>query len=157
MAKILITEDEALIALDLQLILSEQGHQVIGIAADAEEFNQLFKLHEPDLIFMDINLQGKIDGMAIAQKIRQSFDTPIVFCSAFSESSYMDDAEKLGRSNYLSKPFSEESVAVAIENILYTFGTHFFFNRMPTLKKEIWVPFCFQVVEDNFIRGKNLF
>jgi DNA-binding response OmpR family regulator len=118
MAKILITEDEAMIALDLKFILIEQGHQVIGIAANAEEFHRLFQLHQPEVIFMDVNLQGKIDGMTIAQQVREQSDIPIVFCSAFSQSSFSAIISGLGRSGYINKPFSEQAVAGAIKQVL---------------------------------------
>jgi len=118
MAKILITEDEIMIAMDLKLMLTERGHNVIGIAGEATEAFNLVLECKPDLIFMDINLRGKIDGIAIAQNIRKSSDVPIVFCSAYSSRKSIDEALSIATTRFITKPFSDNAIGYVLDKVL---------------------------------------
>jgi len=77
--KIVIVEDEGLIAADLQGRLEREGYQVPGIAATAGEALHLVRAESPDLVLMDIRLAGELDGIQVADKVRQEFDIPVVY------------------------------------------------------------------------------
>ena len=118
MAKILITEDELIIALDLKQMLSSQGHEVIGIATDAEEAIEKTYKYTPDLIFMDININGKIDGVELAKIIRADFDIPIIFCSAYCNKKKINTALNLDSTSYIIKPFTKNTIESVLKKVL---------------------------------------
>jgi CheY-like chemotaxis protein len=77
-ARILVVEDEAIVALDIQNRLSMQGYDVVGIAATGEEAIAIASNTRPQLALMDIRLQGDVDGIETAQHLRTQFDIPII-------------------------------------------------------------------------------
>ena len=113
--RILVVEDESIVALDLQDRLQEIGYSVPAIARTGEQ--AIKKVHDtqPDLILMDINLAGEIDGIEAATRIRQSFDIPVIFLTAFSDRPTLDRARDAGPYGYIIKPFEIESAHSAIE------------------------------------------
>lgn len=83
-ARILIVEDEYIIAADLEMKLVRMGYQVVGSATAGEEAIRLAELHRPDVILMDIQLQGGMNGKEAAETIRARNDIPIIFITAFA-------------------------------------------------------------------------
>lgn len=112
--KVMIVEDESLIAMDLQFILEDNGYEVVAHAKNGETAIELAHLHRPQLILMDIKMP-KLDGLKASKIIEQQFGIPILFISAYSEKellSYMKQDNVLG---YVMKPFSEKNVLPALE------------------------------------------
>ena len=83
-ARILIVEDEYIVAADLEMKLMRMGYQVIGSAVTGEEAVALADEHRPDIVLMDIQLQGSMDGTEAANAIRARSGTPIIFVTAFA-------------------------------------------------------------------------
>jgi CheY-like chemotaxis protein len=83
--RILVVEDEAIIALGLQRRLQRLGYLVPTTASSGEEAIELAEQQQPDVIFMDIGLRGEIDGIEAAKQIRARFDIPIVFLTAYTD------------------------------------------------------------------------
>src|SRR5438093_1294682 len=81
-AKILIVEDEQVVAMDVEAQLLTLGYQVVGLTGNGEEALSLTEETSPDLILMDIQLQGKLDGIATADQIRHRWQIPVVFMTA---------------------------------------------------------------------------
>jgi PAS domain S-box-containing protein len=119
--KILIIEDEALIALDLQTALRNWGYTVLEPVLSAEEALEVIAGDPPDLILMDIVLQGNLDGIEAAENIRSRWDIPIVFTTAYADKEKLDKAKQTYPFGYLLKPFQEREVLVTIEMALYVF------------------------------------
>jgi CheY-like chemotaxis protein len=114
--KILIVEDEILIAEDLRLILQRMGHQVVGIASSgAEAIEKANKLH-PDLVLMDVRLQGPMDGVEAARRIRSTADIPIIYVTAYA--SVLASLDLNDRCTRLAKPFSPLQLQAAIAGVL---------------------------------------
>jgi CheY-like chemotaxis protein len=117
--RVLIVEDEQIIALDLAEMLDDLGYQVAGTASRAEEAVALAQSLTPDIVLMDIHLAGPTDGVTAARQIRATSDIPVVFVTAF------DDAKTVGRAKftepygYLIKPFGQRELRVVIEMALY--------------------------------------
>ena len=112
--KVMIVEDESLIAIDLQFILEDNGYEVVAHAKNGETAIELAHLYRPQLILMDIKMP-KLDGLKASKIIEQQFGIPILFISAYSEKellSYMKQDNVLG---YVMKPFSEKNVLPALE------------------------------------------
>src|SRR5207249_3653676 len=84
-ARLLIVEDEAIVAMDLQQRLEHLGHEVVGTAATGEAAIQRAEEARPDVTLMDIRLKGEMDGIAAAAEIDRRFGTPVVFLTAHSD------------------------------------------------------------------------
>ena len=112
--KVLIAEDETLIRLDLVELLTEEGFEVVGQAADGEEAVKLARELEPDLIIMDVKMPG-MDGITAAEIIGEERIAPILMLTAFSQSELVERARDAGVMGYLVKPFGASEVVPAIE------------------------------------------
>ncbi|MBE2899831.1 transcriptional regulator [Methanothermobacter thermautotrophicus] len=112
--RILLVEDEAITAMDLQRKLEFWGYDVVGVAYSGETAVELAEKHQPDLILMDIILRGSLTGVDVAKEIR-GLEIPVVFISAHSEDSTMEKAREVEPYGYLIKPFDEKELLFTIE------------------------------------------
>ncbi|MBI5186516.1 MAG: response regulator [Nitrospinae bacterium] len=117
--KILIVEDESVIALQLQKTLENFGYTVCAIADSGEEALIKAEEQEPDLALMDIFLQGGMDGIEAGSRIQTRFDVPVIFLSAFMDDGLLERAKAAKPFGYLVKPFQEKELHTAIELGLY--------------------------------------
>lgn len=115
MAKILVVEDESVAAWYLQEALENLGHQVVASAISGEEALEFVDETRPDLVLMDIRLQGDIDGIAAAQQIHSRFEVPIVYLTAHADDATLERAIATNPYGYLVKPFQEREVHTTIE------------------------------------------
>jgi PAS domain S-box-containing protein len=113
--KILVVEDENIIAKDLQLILSEAGYHVPYTAANSKDALKYAEELQPDLILMDVIIQGPVDGIATAHIISQTHDTPVIFLSAYSDKKTLERAKQLGSFGYLLKPCDDRELLIAVD------------------------------------------
>jgi CheY-like chemotaxis protein len=118
-ARILIVEDEGIIAMDIHARLTGMGYSVVGHASTGAQAIQLATDIKPDLILMDIKIKGTLDGIDTAEKIRSRMDLPIIFLTAFADELTLQKARVMGPSGYILKPFQERELAIAIEMALY--------------------------------------
>jgi len=88
--KIVIVEDEGLIAADLESRLKSSGYQVPGTADSAQPALKLIRESSPDLVLMDIRLKGEQDGIQVAQVLREQFDIPVVYLTAYEDRATLD-------------------------------------------------------------------
>jgi two-component system, response regulator PdtaR len=117
--QILIVEDEAIIAADLQRRLSRLGYEVIGMAASGEDAVRLATALKPDLILMDINLRGEMDGTQTAHQLRTQLQLPVVYLTASSDATVVKRAKLTDAFGYLLKPLDEKLLRITIEMALY--------------------------------------
>jgi PAS domain S-box-containing protein len=122
-ASILIVEDEAIIAADLANKLRERDYEVVGITARGEEAVALAQSRLPDLVLMDIQLAGAMDGVAAAEVIRQQCDLPVVYLTAHSDRITLQRAKLTQPFGYILKPFEERELETHIEMALYKHQT----------------------------------
>lgn len=120
--RILIVEDEGIVARDIERRLTQSGYGVCGIADNAEEAIGLARAERPDLVLMDIIIQGPMDGIATAQEIRRHLDIPVVFLTAHSDEATVSRARETLPYGYLLKPFEPRGLATTIETALYRHG-----------------------------------
>jgi diguanylate cyclase (GGDEF)-like protein/PAS domain S-box-containing protein len=118
-AKILIVEDEGIVAMDIRTRLSSLGFTVVGHASSGEQAIALAEQHKPDLILMDIKIKGPLDGIETAEQIQSRQSVPIIFLTAFADEPTLQRAKVTGPSGYILKPFEERELAIAIEMGLY--------------------------------------
>lgn len=114
-AKILLVEDEAIIAMDVEARLLSLGYEVVGVAATAEEALALAEEFRPGLALMDINIRGPHDGLYAAGELRARFDIPSVMVTAYSDDETIRRSAAVQPLGYLIKPISERDVKAAVE------------------------------------------
>ena len=117
--RILIAEDERLVAEDLKEVLENAGHVVVGIFSSGEEVLQRFNEADPDLILMDIRLKGSLDGIQTAITIHNSMKViPIIFVTAHAREQY-PELNSLQSSSfmYVTKPFRNEILLKSIQKL----------------------------------------
>jgi len=115
--KVLVVEDEGLIAHDISARLTAMGHQVVGTAGTAEEALEMAA--DADIVLMDIRIDGPVDGVQAAELIRERYRLPVVFLTAHSDRPTLDRAKITGAFGYLVKPIAHASLNTAIEIALY--------------------------------------
>lgn len=113
--KILVVEDERLIARDIAMQLRILGYEPLGPTDTGEQAIEMAGEHRPALVLMDVHLGSAMDGIEAAQAIRTQFDVPTVFLSAFSDDATSARAQLAKPAGYLSKPFEEYELREVIE------------------------------------------
>ena len=116
---ILVVEDEAIIASDIKRRLEKLGYEVPSTVANGRDAIRLVKEELPDIVLMDILLQGDIDGIETASLIKKEFDLPIVFLSASSDTATIARARSTAPAAYLLKPFKDREIQTTIEIALH--------------------------------------
>src|SRR5271170_5466521 len=113
--KIVIVEDEGLIAADLESRLKSAGYQVPGTADSAQPALKLIRESSPDLVLMDIRLKGDQDGIEVAEVVREQLDIPVVYLSAYEDRATLDRASRTQAYGYIKKPIVSASLKGSIE------------------------------------------
>jgi PAS domain S-box-containing protein len=116
---ILIVEDERLVAQDLQQSLQTIGYDVPATVASAEDAIASTSARCPDLVLMDIHIQGERDGIETAHLLRERFDVPVVYLTAHADKETVERAQKTEPFGYLLKPVSPQSLSSTVEIALY--------------------------------------
>ena len=117
--RIYIVEDERIIAIDLQRRLERLGYRVCGSAASGEEAIAGIRQNRPDLVLMDIVIQGSVDGIEVAILIKKELNIPVIFLSAYTDTRTLDRAKEASPLGYILKPFKERELATILEMALY--------------------------------------
>ncbi|MEO0883755.1 MAG: response regulator transcription factor [Pseudomonadota bacterium] len=116
--RVLIVEDNVVVARHLQYIIESEGCEVVGMATDAERAYNLVDEHVPDVAFIDIGLNGPQDGVSLAAQIRDKFDTKIVFATSHSDKETLERLSLINQDGYILKPFSEEAIKAVLSLVL---------------------------------------
>jgi two-component system cell cycle response regulator len=114
-ARILIVEDELVVARHLELTLQDGGYQVVGVAASAGQALFVAGRERPDLVLMDIRLRGHVDGVDTAAMLRAEFGVPVVFVTANTDDATLERALEVGAVGFLAKPFDSRRLHHAIQ------------------------------------------
>lgn len=120
--KILIVEDERIIAEDIRKCVLNCNYDVIGIVPTGQNALLIVKEQKPDLILMDIMLEGKLDGIETAEKIIRKHDIPVIYITANADDSILKRAKKTNPYGYLVKPFEEIDLNAALEIAFYKYN-----------------------------------
>ena len=118
-ARILIVEDEAVVALDLRKRLTQLGYEVVETVGLGELAVQRAAQDRPDLILMDIRLRGEMDGIEAAEIIRRQLNLPVVYLTAHADEATVSRARVTEPFGYILKPFDERELRTIIEMALY--------------------------------------
>jgi two-component system, response regulator PdtaR len=116
---IILVEDEIIVAADVKNRLENMGYSVLGIFDNGDEAIQKAGELKPNLVLMDIVLKGEMDGIDAAQNIRELYDIPIIYLTAYSDEKTLERAKVTEPFGYVLKPFEDREIQSAIEMALY--------------------------------------
>ena len=114
-SSILVVEDEAVVALDIQTRLLRMGYAVAGICSSGEDAILRASQLKPALVLMDIQLSGQMNGITAARQIRAERKVPVIFLTAYSNDSTIEQAVGVAPAGYLVKPFDDRTLKATIE------------------------------------------
>ena len=117
--KILIVEDEAIIAMELESQLQSLGHQVASVVDTGKDAIQKIELDRPDLIIMDIRIKGEMNGIETAEIVKNRFGIPVIFSTAYLDEKRIERAKITMPFGYVLKPIQEWDLKVTIEMAIY--------------------------------------
>ncbi len=120
--KILIVEDELIVAEDMREMLESLGYEISGVTGELQEAKRLLAATKPDIAMVDITLGKQQDGLNFAQHILESINIPFVFCTSHADRGTVDKAKLLHPHGYLVKPFEQRDLFSAIEVALSNFS-----------------------------------
>jgi two-component system, cell cycle sensor histidine kinase and response regulator CckA len=118
-AHILVVEDEHIVAKDIATRLNRRGYEVLSIVGSAQEAINEAGARHPDLVLMDVMLKGEMDGIAAADRIRELYNIPVVYLTAYADEKTLQRAKISDAFGYILKPFEERELYITIEMALY--------------------------------------
>ncbi|HRZ99762.1 MAG TPA: PAS domain S-box protein, partial [Candidatus Paceibacterota bacterium] len=118
-ARILVVEDEVIVSLDIRDRLTLLGYEISGVFSRGEDVLAELENHRPDLVLMDIRLKGALDGIAVADQVRQRWRLPVVYLTAYAEDTTLQRAKVTEPFGYIVKPFEDREIKSVIEMALY--------------------------------------
>jgi DNA-binding NarL/FixJ family response regulator len=121
-ARVMIVEDDALVALGIRLTLEELGYHVVGVAASEPEAIELARNEKPDLTLMDIRLKGPVDGIDTARRLRAELKIRSVYLSAYTDENTMSRVSATYPLGFVQKPYSANQLKAALELALRRMG-----------------------------------
>lgn len=120
--KILIVEDESLVAMDMVDMLTRMGYQILPTAMGYADAVNILETEKPDLVLVDINLSGAKTGIELAQQLSEKYKVPFIFITSHTDKHTVSHAVATHPSGYLVKPFDAEDLYTAIEVALVNFA-----------------------------------
>jgi CheY-like chemotaxis protein len=117
-AKILIVEDEPLVALEIKESLERMGYEVPDVLDSGDEVLSSVMRFSPDLVLMDIHLNSFTDGIDAVQRLRLLNNTPVIYMTAYSNTEIRERAKRTEAEAYLLKPLSEDELRKQVETVL---------------------------------------
>src|SRR5262249_35384557 len=114
-----IVEDQRVVARDIEEHVTRLGYSVVGITGSGEEAVRLAEEMHPHLVLMDIRLEGAVDGVQAAQRIRERLEMPVVYLTAYADEETLGRAKVTEPFGYILKPFEERELRTVIEMALY--------------------------------------
>jgi CheY-like chemotaxis protein len=118
-ATILVVEDEGIVAQEIKSRLEKAGYSVCGVVHAGEQAISDAERLNPDLVLMDIRLKGQMDGIQAAGKIRERYNIPVVYLTAYTDPATLQRAKVMDPFGYVVKPFETRSLVVSIEIALH--------------------------------------
>lgn len=165
--KILLVEDELIIAESLREVLYGLGYEVIGVEVRAENALETINREKPDLAILDIRLKGDKDGIWLAEQIKKNYEIPFIFLTSHGDEKTVQQAVKLNPYAYLLKPFEKTDIYTAVECALANFNERerpniqegeaeifadfFFIKDDHTYVKVMFAELCFLKASGNYV------
>ncbi|HHS12392.1 MAG TPA: response regulator [bacterium] len=144
--RLVIVEDEIIVAEDLAGTLTRQGYEIIGHASTGPEALRYCQVLHPDLVLMDIVLKGMMTGIDTAQRIKEEFDIPVIYVTAYADEKTLEQAKTTGPFGYILKPFTERELKSTIEMALYKHAMD-----RKVREKEAWLSTILKSIGDGVV------
>lgn len=144
--KILVVEDESIVARDIRNMLLGLGYEVVGVVPSGEEAVELAREAMPNLALVDVMLQGERTGVEAADQIYSGLNIPVVYLTAYADETTLQRAKKTEPFGYLLKPFEERELQTTVEIALYKFKM-----EMKLKNRERWLTTILQSVGDGVV------
>ena len=144
--KILVVEDESIVARDIRNMLAGLGYEVTAVVSGAMAAIQKAQETGPDIVLMDVMLNGDITGVEAAEQIYTNFSIPVVYLTAFADSTTVQQAKKTEPFGYIIKPFEERELQTTIEIALYKYKM-----QMELKDRERWLSTILKSIGDGVI------
>lgn len=119
---VLVVEDESIVSKDIQHSLKKLGYNVVGASPTGEKAIELAGSENPDIVLMDIMLKGEMNGIETAQIIKERYQIPVIFLTAYADESTLSKAKITEPYGYVLKPFKEIDLHTTIEMAIYKHG-----------------------------------
>jgi len=148
--KVLLVEDETIVARDIEHMLLGLGYQVVDVLTDGFQSIEASKKLKPNIVLMDIRLKGKIDGIEAANQIYNELNIPVVYITAHADEKTMERAKITEPFGYILKPFDEKELQTTIEIALYKFKI-----QMRLKERERWLSAVLTSIKDGVITADN--
>lgn len=132
--RVLIIEDELLIAEQLRESLAEQDYDVLDLVDNAQDAKRALSVYQLDIVLIDIMLHGDEDGISVANYINQNHQLPIIFISSLIDSSTIDRAKHCKPAAYLVKPYNTSELYIALDMALFNFENRTIANHTPAIQ-----------------------
>lgn len=120
-ASILIVEDEPIICQDISFNILDMGHKIAGTASNFEDAVKLLKENNPDLVLLDINLEGEKDGVDLGKQLHNIYKVPFIYITSYYDKKTVDRAKETYPAAYIIKPFDEHDLALNVDLALYKY------------------------------------
>ena len=118
--KVFILEDENIVAKDIEQSLKKLGYDVVGVASSGEKVKELLKDGvKPEIFLMDIMIKGDMDGIEVAEYVKEKYNLPVIFLTAYADENTLSKAKITEPYGYILKPFKEIDLHTTIEMALY--------------------------------------
>jgi PAS domain S-box-containing protein len=121
--RILIVEDEAIIAKDIENALTREGYEVVGLTSSGKKAIKLIEELDPELVLMDIKLKGEMDGIQAAEIIKDQFDIPVIYLTSYKDETTLSRAKITEPYGYIIKPFDINEVKILLDITFYKHKT----------------------------------
>lgn len=121
--RVLIVEDEPLIAIDIEATLNNIDFSVSGMVHTYDDAIAELKNNTPDIVLLDVNLEDEKDGIDIGTHIHEKYQLPFVYLTSYADKATLDRAKKTRPAGYIVKPFEEKDLLAGLEIALYNFST----------------------------------
>lgn len=144
--RILIVEDEGLVARDIENMVKNLGYTVSAVVATGEDAIERAEQHHPDLVLMDIILRGNVDGVQAAEKIRDKLNIPVIYLTAHTDEQTLQRAKVTEPFGYSLKPIEQKELLTAIEMALYKHKM-----EMIIKEREAWLSTILKSIGDGVI------
>ncbi len=116
--RILIVEDEVVVAMYIETVLETFGYEVVSIVTNGKDAIDKVQNDKVDVVLMDINIEGDIDGIETTRRIKEFSNVPVLYVSAYIDKETIARASETNPAGYLSKPFKNKDLRTMIENII---------------------------------------
>lgn len=151
--RVLVVEDERVIALDIQLCLETLGYEVVAMVAAGEAAIEQARALRPDVVLMDIHLEGEMDGIEAARQIWEELQIPIIYITGYSDQATVDRATSTDLFGYILKPIKERDLYIAIKTALQRYEQE---NRLRVqetrlIEREQWIATILKAIGDGVI------